>query len=78
MSKNNLLKVKVTKQFLHIFVIRFVYLIFIITTTMPFKLIYFYPKDTFMVKVKVTETYFGRKTEILRIFVKQFTYLDYN
>ena len=23
---------------------------------MPFKLIYFYPKDTFMVKVKVTES----------------------
>ena len=45
---------------------------------MSFKLIYFYPKDTFMVKVKVTETYFGRKLEILRIFVKQFTYLGYN
>ena len=59
-------------KFLNIFVIRFVYLIFICTTTMPFKLIYFYPQDTFMVKVKVTETYLGRKLEILRIFVKWF------
>ena len=42
---------------------------------MLFKLIYVYPQDTFMVKVKVTEIYFGRKLEILRIFVKQFTYL---
>ena len=41
------------------FVIRFVYLIFTFTITMPFKLINFYPQDTFMVKVKVTETYFG-------------------
>ena len=60
------------------FVIRFVHLISIFTTTMPFKLIYFYPQDTFMVRVKVTETYFGRKMEILRIFVKQFTYIGYN
>ena len=41
------------------FVIRFVYLIVTFTITMPFKLIYFHPQDTFMVKVKVTETYFG-------------------
>ena len=33
-----------------------VYLIFIFTTTMTFKLIYFYPTETFMVKVKVTES----------------------
>ena len=68
--------IKVT--FLIFFVIRFVYLIFIFKPTMPLKLIYFYPQDIFMVKVKVTETYFGRKLEILRIFVKQFTHLGYN
>ena len=59
-------------NFFILFVIRFVYLIFIFTTTMPFKLIYFYPRNLFM--FKVTETYFGRKLEILRIFVEQFTY----
>ena len=63
----------------HCFSITFVYLIFIFTTTMPFKLIYFYPPDTFMVKVKVTETLiFGRKLEILRIFVNQFSYFGYD
>ena len=46
---------------------------------MPFKLIYFYPPDTFKAKVKDTETFYilGRKLEISTIFVKQFTYLGY-
>ena len=43
---------------------------------MPFKLICFYPTDTFMVKVKVTE--FLTEIENFENFVKQFTYLGYN
>ena len=38
------------------FMIWFVYLIFIFTTTMPFNLIYFHTPNTFKVKVMVTET----------------------
>ena len=63
-------------------VIRFVYLFFIFTTTMPFKLIYFYPPDTFMVKVKVTETLIfwlkiGNFENICQL-ISLFTYLGYN
>ena len=49
-------KVKVTETSIF-FVIWFVYIILIFTTTtMPFKLVYFHPPDTFKVEVKVTET----------------------
>ena len=60
------------------FVIRFVYLICIFTTTMPFLTDIFFPQDTFIFKFKLTETYFGQKLENLRIFVNQCTYLGYN